>query len=95
MAMNTALQAEIDKKRQELEEAINNLAIAESKPIEIRLAEDLHEKMCHWNHTDGCAWFYRKDDWNDSTHKEYLKKAKAILEFTDYDTAMKVVEIAR
>lgn len=95
MTINAKLQAEIDKKRQELADAIADLEAAEGKPIEIRLAEDLHEKMCHWDHTEGCYWFYRADDWNDSTHQEYLKKARGILEITDYETAMKIIEIAQ
>ena len=95
MTIKDELQAEVEKKRQELEDAVAKLEAAENKPLDIQFAEDLHKKMCHWNHTDGCGWYYRKDDWRDSTHVEYLNKARKILEFTDYETAMKVIEIAR
>ena len=43
----------------------------------------LHDKHCHWNHTDGCGWFYAvkdgKHDWSEYGHQDYLKKAKLLI----------------
>lgn len=51
--------------------------------IEKELATHLHEMMCHWNHTDGCSWYYAKDtdeDWNRNYARvEYIKKARFII----------------
>lgn len=41
-------------------------------------AEKLHERFCHWNHTDGCAYYYNTGDtcwWSEFTHSEYLIRA--------------------
>lgn len=49
---------------------------------EQKLAEELHEVLCRWNHTDGCGWHYEiKDgvaDWSRYDHANYLKRAKAL-----------------
>jgi len=41
-----------------------------------RLAEVLHKKLCHSNHTDGCSWMY--GDWSKPTyaHGHYYDKAE-------------------
>jgi hypothetical protein len=43
------------------------------------VATILHKLFCTWNHTDGCGWYYREDDWEDSTHISYCEKAKTAL----------------
>lgn len=43
------------------------------------LAEKLHSKMCHYNHTDGCSWFYETNPetmWDAWAHKRFLNKAE-------------------
>lgn len=32
------------------------------------IADLIHDKNCHWNHTDGCGYFY--DSWNDPGSSE-------------------------
>lgn len=49
---------------------------------EKRLAEVLHNIMCHWNHTDGCGWEY--DTWDsvltlNSARATYLIRARKVL----------------
>lgn len=61
------------------------------------LAIILHAQLCHYNHTDGCAWMYTKDtDFNawktDTTRKKYLAMAKRVLKITKIDTATAVIE---
>jgi len=44
---------------------------------EKRVAELIHERLCSWNHTDGCAWFYENwDDFNDFDGKKHMAKGK-------------------
>jgi len=43
------------------------------------LADRLHGKLCHFNHTDGCGWTY--SNWQNpcSTRDHYLEKANKVL----------------
>lgn len=56
------------------------------------LATILHKKQCHVNHVDQCSWDY-ENDWSAYTHKQYAKKAKAILEKTSLTAAKELLEI--
>lgn len=61
------------------------------------LADELHKRLCHWNHADQCGWFYMKEDegWDSYTKKKYLDKAMAIINAgIDPDLAVQVLEIA-
>jgi hypothetical protein len=48
-----------------------------------QLAEELHNIQCHWNHTDGCDWYYEISDnivnWDGQAHGEYLKRARRMI----------------
>ena len=48
-----------------------------------QLAIFLHEKMCTWNHTDGCSWHYEINkgvpDWDGHAHNKYWSIAAQIL----------------
>lgn len=60
-------------------------------PEKRRLAEVIHNKMCRWNHIDGCSWGY--ESWADigRAREKYLKKAVGILKVVDYETAINVI----
>lgn len=62
-----------------------------------RLAEYLHSKSCHWDHTEGCSWHYEtnssKVDWTGYAHSRYLEKARRALGKYDFDTIQGVLEI--
>jgi hypothetical protein len=49
-----------------------------------KLACVLHDRLCHWNHTDGCAWHYAiKDgvhDWGEHSHQVYHHKAVMVMQ---------------
>jgi hypothetical protein len=64
-------------------------------PDVIELAELLHKRLCHWNHTDGCSWEY--EDWSNlhgnSARCEFAKKAEKILKVTDLKTMKSVLKI--
>lgn len=57
-----------------------------------KLAELLHKKLCHGNHTDYCGWEYESWDNIGYSKQNYLDQAKKILKITDYDTAVKVIK---
>ncbi len=81
MRKNTgpALREEIANLQSKLVEVEAAEEIERQLPAEHQLANILHELLCHWNHTDGCGWYYefknRVADWDRDTHKGYLKKA--------------------
>lgn len=54
------------------------------------IAEGLHSKLCHYNHTDGCGWFYGPDA---GPHAEYREKARALINAVGLDGAQAVVGI--
>lgn len=56
----------LPNKRQSVDEFLKTLAIEE------------HERTCHQDHTDRCAWFYEihggVHDWDRWTHDRFLKQ---------------------
>jgi len=87
---------DIDNQIKELESKIQELK-AEKKRLSLmpenqRLAEAIHSKQCHWNHTDGCGWYYEKWDSPSYSKNEYLKKANAMLAEMSFEQAMKVIK---
>jgi hypothetical protein len=46
-----------------------------------QVATYLHDNICGWNHEDGCGWFHESDDWEKSSHQEWLKKADSLLAY--------------
>jgi hypothetical protein len=87
----------IDKLRAELAKAEAERDKFEMLREDKRLATIIHEDQCHWNHTDGCGWFYNDEKdptiWvKDTTRARYLKKANDLLAVVDYDTALKVMK---
>jgi hypothetical protein len=76
---------ELEQARRRIEERLDWINKAQnyinSLPFEQRLAELIHDKLCHCNHTDGCEWHYQNWDSIDrnSTKYEYLKKAQAMI----------------
>lgn len=69
--------SEEEWKRSIEEEIYNKL------PIRYRLAIVLHNKLCRYNHTDACSWFYEVQgfdhSWHASGHSPWVKKADDII----------------
>ena len=86
-------EAEINTLRTQLTDAREKEALLTP---ERRLATVLHTKLCHWNHTDQCAWEYR-NDYDEATwaetgeRREWIKKARNILTQVDAETAIKTI----
>ena len=58
------------------------------------LAELVHKKTCHWNHTDGCSWFYESWDgvrFGDSAKSKALETANKMLLITNFETAKAIM----
>jgi hypothetical protein len=87
-SINKQIEA-LEKQKKELERKLEE---AKSLTPAQQLAEILHSKICHWNHTDGCGWHY--ESWINPgySRKEYLEKAKGILEEVDFNAAIKVIK---
>ena len=68
--------------RERVKEQYRSLTETEAHDI----ARLLHKKLCHYNHTDQCGWYYSTlydglaDDWTSYSHKEYLEKANRLIE---------------
>ncbi len=84
--IQTELNAErlrLDMAQSRIEELEKKLAHAPSS--DEGLADILHELICHWNHTDGCGWFY--EDWAalrpGSTRAGWLDKARKLRAYAE------------
>ena len=58
------------------------LAVAEKleqRNIAYRLADLLHERLCHSDHTDHCSWSYESWENPGFTKKAYLNRAQHII----------------
>jgi len=77
------LQQEINEKQKELEKLKKEAHDIESLCPEYLLAFSLHAKLCHYNHTDECGWYYEihdgVHDWTGGSHFSYLEKARKLL----------------
>ena len=77
------IEEQIKTHQQALVELNAQLVLAQQENPEYQLAKELHGMQCHWNHTDGCSWFYeiknKVDDWSGSAHGTYLKKAQSLI----------------
>lgn len=81
MKTEQEIQAEIDRLEAELKRIQMEKKKLES-PLQ-ELAILLHDKLCRWNHTDGCGWYYQISnenghDWCGYEHGRYLTKARNI-----------------
>ena len=71
--------------KKNLETTLSDINFLKNNPI-IEMAELLHEWLCRWNHTDGCAWHYQsweKPGWD---REQYVKMAERVLKVTDVET---------
>lgn len=82
MSTITEIATEIARRKQELAELEQKLEEAKTEPEDIRLARQLHDLLCQWNHTAGCSWYYesknKKEDWTGYAHDRYLTKARRL-----------------
>lgn len=73
------IESEIESRRQEIERLqARKAGLASGNRFVV--AEYLHEKECHWNHTDGCGWYY--GSWEPplrSSRQQYLDRADKLL----------------
>lgn len=81
--------------RNRLDEAERDLASRQKMDPDKRLALDMHELMCS-HLSGGCEWGSTNRGWDgDYEMKTYLRRAKALLEFTTHDEAIKIIAISK
>lgn len=81
--------------REKLDEAERDLAARQKMEPAQRLALDMHELMCS-HLSGGCEWGATNRGWDgDYEMKTYLRRAKALLEITTHDEAIKIIEISK
>lgn len=87
---------EIAKRKEELEDLRKERkAIIEMDP-DRRMAEQMHEMFCTWNHTDGCDWHYGSWERPTHAHTKWLKKAKqAIAQGVTLEQMQQIRELTR
>ena len=56
------------------------------------VADRLHAKLCHWNHTDQCAYYYGPAQ-RRSALESYLPKADALLSKFPAETVIAVLDV--
>jgi len=82
---------EAERKLAEKQKAISLLTSAQC------VAEELHAKLCHMNHTDQCDWGYKS--WNDqdrsgcSSRSKYHNMAKKMLMLADKEIILKIISV--
>lgn len=72
---------------------INEFAVTDDSydhPYIYKLATELHDQFCRYNHTDGCSWYYEEgwynDDpnnvkkWNETEHSNWFKMATKVFD---------------
>lgn len=81
----------LEELKQQVKDQEKKIAEFKSMSNDKKLAEILHEKQCHWNHTDGCGWFY--ESWSNigASRQPYLDKARAILKDFTFEQALRFV----
>lgn len=81
------LEAQIKNRRDQLTQAREQHETAD--PV-YELAISMHDKLCHWNHTDGCGWHYQIKngihDWNEHDHRIWLNKAVLVMNMVKTQT---------
>lgn len=84
-----SLKAKIRSQEEELNKLKEALEALENEEPLYKIARELHENLCQWNHTDGCSWHYEvkngKHVWTERAHQKWLYKAANLLSFMGKD----------
>jgi len=73
------IEGEIVDLREELEKREKQRQRFMALSNDRRLAEELHETLCHHNHAEGCSWFYGSWETPSDAHNTWLNKAKKVI----------------
>lgn len=70
------------------------LARIEGNPEAKELASRLHDTQCTFDHNEHCGWQWESNNWNNGyAHREYLRKAEAILKTKPLAEALAELEV--
>jgi hypothetical protein len=101
MVDNTNKIADLKKQIEKLQA---EQAAFEEMSDEERLAVSLHDLMCHYNHSDGCGWFYEVKNgvhnWGGQSHQPYFSKARMVTKFCNIhklttDSAIELLKLIK
>lgn len=90
----TKAEHELKIAQERYEKAKKHAQLLKENPI-IEAAEYLHEKLCRWNHTDGCGWHYQNWDQPGPDRTSWLEKAEKALKLVDFETLKQLIEAVR
>lgn len=65
--------------------------VKEADEKAITVADKLHSLLCHWNHTDGCAYYYGPEQRLRSL-EGYIPKAQRMLEENSFESVTSVLD---
>lgn len=97
MKTKSSLEQERKRLQSEIKEVEDKIDKINKESPNIQLATELHATLCTLNHTDQCSWGY--EQWstiNENMHSvraKYLAMADEILNQTDLDTAMYILNV--
>lgn len=87
--------AELNAAKEKVAELEKQYLADISRPVELQIADRIHDISCHFNHTDGCGWWYEKGDEfyykSNSTKNGYYKKAVLLVKDEDPDTILRIL----
>lgn len=87
------LQRQADELKEQLAAVEAEIRRQDGLPEVERLAEHIHKKMCHFEHTEACGWYYEDNDWTKWAHARYLEQAKKVLTVADYKQAVDLIDV--
>lgn len=95
--LQIASRMQAQKQIAELERQIAELKKIQSVKTPEDLADFLHQKMCLFNHADGCGYHYEIKNnihnWSANEHADWLKKANRMLKiFNDPEKIATLIE---
>lgn len=77
-------------KKQEQEKLASHLT-----PQQKAIATELHEIMCHSNHTDACGWYYDNGNWSEYSRTRYIELAQKLLLLYDKKTILTILSVIK
>ena len=79
--------AELLKQKEQLKKTLDWIDAELEKKVDQteRLADFLHEKLCNWNHIDGCGWEYSSWDKPCDTRMRYRAKAQSLMDYAEHN----------
>lgn len=96
MSQTDKIDDQINLLKRQITELENQKRVLDELTPAQRLAISLHDILCTWNHTDGCAWYYEMKNnvptWKDAAQQNYLGMATKLLKKYKYGEIMDILQ---